>query len=75
MSCSCHDPVVFGHLECGLSPRGHIAQDAAERIRSVLTQQRNEQLIRAAETPMSYKEWRRMTARIIREYRRQVVRY
>ena len=29
MGCSCHEPAVFGHLECDLAPRGHMTEHAA----------------------------------------------
>ena len=29
MACTCHEPAVFGHLECGLAPRGHMTEQSA----------------------------------------------
>ena len=29
MDCSCHEPAVFGHLECELALRGHMSENAA----------------------------------------------
>ena len=30
MGCSCHDPAVFGHLECKLAPPGLVTEQIAE---------------------------------------------
>jgi len=38
MDCSCHEPAVFGHLECELAPRGHMTEHAAAAQRAEVRQ-------------------------------------
>ena len=38
MGCSCHEPAVFGHLECELAPRGHMTEHAAAAQRAEIRQ-------------------------------------
>ena len=38
MDCSCHEPAVFGHLECDLAPRGHMTEHAAAAQRAEIRQ-------------------------------------
>ena len=70
MDCSCHEPAVFGHLECDLAPRGHMTEHSASARRTELCKRRNSELAAAAAIPMSFREWRDVSARIIRAYNR-----
>ena len=38
MGCGCHEPAVFGHLECELAPRGHMTEHAAAAQRAEIRQ-------------------------------------
>ena len=49
MGCSCHDPVVFGHLECKLAPPGLVTEQIAEMRRRVRQQKRMARLTLSAE--------------------------
>ena len=39
MGCGCHEPAVFGHLECELAPRGHMSVHAARLRRAMVRKQ------------------------------------
>ena len=39
MACPCHEPAVFGHLECDLAPRGHVSEHAARLRRAMVLNQ------------------------------------
>ena len=39
MDCSCHEPAVFGHLECDLAPRGHMSEHAVRLRRAMVLNQ------------------------------------
>ena len=49
MDCSCHEPAVFGHLECDLAPPGLVTGYAADRRIAARQQKRMARLTLSAE--------------------------
>ena len=54
MGCFCHEPAVFGHLECDLAPRGHVSEHAARLRRAA---ERRQEMDATMAIRGAYKRW------------------
>ena len=54
MGCSCHEPAVFGHLECDLAPRRYMTEHAAMALRSA---ERRQEMDATMAIRGAYKRW------------------